>query len=47
MDDIIIIGGGIAGISVAARLAKYLKVTLLEQEADLGYHASGRSAALE
>ena len=46
MDDIIIIGGGIAGISVAARLAKYLKVTLLEQEANLGYHASGRSAAV-
>ena len=46
MDDIIIIGGGIAGISVAARLAKSLKVTLLEQEKNLGYHASGRSAAV-
>ena len=46
MDDIIIIGGGIAGISVAARLAKALKVTLLEQEKNLGYHASGRSAAV-
>ena len=46
MNDIIIIGGGIAGISVAARLAKSLKVTLLEQEASLGYHASGRSAAV-
>ena len=46
MDDIIIIGGGIAGISVAARLAKSLKVTLLEQEENLGYHASGRSAAV-
>ena len=46
MDDFIIIGGGIAGISVAALLSKFSKVTLLEAEENLGYHASGRSAAI-
>ena len=46
MDDFIIIGGGIAGISVAALLSKYAKVTLLEAEKNLSYHASGRSAAI-
>jgi len=45
MSDIIIIGGGIAGISAAARLAPHAKVTLLEREDRLAYHASGRSAA--
>ncbi len=42
----IVIGGGIAGISAAARLSADLHVTVLEQEAALGYHATGRSAAL-
>lgn len=46
MHDIIVIGGGIAGISVAARLAPQAKVLLLEAEESLAYHASGRSAAL-
>ena len=46
MNDIIVIGGGIAGISAAARLSKHAQVTLLEAEEALGYHASGRSAAL-
>jgi len=45
MNDIIIIGGGIAGLSAAARLSELGKVTLLEAETALGYHASGRSAA--
>jgi D-arginine dehydrogenase len=45
MIDIIVIGGGIAGISVAARLSHGCSVLLLEQESSLGYHASGRSAA--
>lgn len=44
--DFIIIGGGIAGISCAARLAPAGKVLLLEAEDALAYHASGRSAAL-
>ena len=43
--DIIIVGGGIAGISAAARLSNYSSVLLLEREHQLGYHASGRSAA--
>jgi D-arginine dehydrogenase len=46
MSDVLIIGGGIAGISAAARLAPHAKVTLLEGEDNLAYHASGRSAAL-
>lgn len=46
MIDFLIIGGGIAGCSVAARLAPLGSVTLLEAEDALGYHASGRSAAM-
>ena len=44
--DFLIIGGGIAGLSTAARLSHLGSVTLLEAETALGYHASGRSAAL-
>ena len=46
MTDIIIIGGGVAGISAAARLAPDAAVTVLEAEDSLAYHASGRSAAM-
>ena len=46
MDDFLIIGGGIAGTSAGARLATLGRVTLLEAEPALGYHTSGRSAAL-
>jgi glycine/D-amino acid oxidase-like deaminating enzyme len=46
MSDIIIIGGGIAGISAAARLSEQADVTVLEAEDQLAYHASGRSAAV-
>ncbi|MCJ7872542.1 FAD-dependent oxidoreductase [Phaeobacter sp. J2-8] len=46
MTDIVIIGGGIAGVSAAARLAAHGTVTLLEAEDHLAYHASGRSAAM-
>lgn len=46
MNDIIVVGGGIAGISAAARLSHLGKVLVLETETSLGYHASGRSAAL-
>lgn len=46
MRDFLIIGGGIAGISAAARLSELGTVTVLEAEAALAHHASGRSAAL-
>lgn len=46
MAAFLIIGGGIAGLSAGARLARLGKVLLLEGEETLGYHASGRSAAL-
>ena len=46
MSAIIVIGGGIAGVSAAARLSAHAHVTLIEGEDALGYHASGRSAAL-
>ncbi|MEM9523677.1 MAG: FAD-binding oxidoreductase [Pseudomonadota bacterium] len=46
MIDFLVIGGGIAGISAAARLAPHGAVTVLEAERHLGYHASGRSAAM-
>lgn len=44
--DIIVIGGGIAGISAAAELAAHADVTVIEGEAHLGYHSTGRSAAI-
>lgn len=44
--DFIIIGGGIAGISAAARIAPLGRVLVLEAEEALAHHASGRSAAL-
>ena len=44
--DIAVIGGGIAGISVAARLSKHAKIGLWEQEDFLAHHSSSRSAAV-
>lgn len=41
-----VIGGGIGGMSVAARLAPEARVVVLEAEDGLGYHSTGRSAAL-
>lgn len=43
--DIAIIGAGMAGASLAAALAPHAAVTMLEMEAQPGYHATGRSAA--
>jgi len=44
--DVLIIGAGMAGASVGARLAGSAKVIVLEREDYPGYHSTGRSAAL-
>lgn len=44
--DIAVIGGGIAGASVAWQLAPHRSVVLLERESQPGYHSTGRSAAM-
>ena len=46
MTDVVVIGGGIAGVSAAAHLAPHCSVTLLEMESTLAFHTTGRSAAL-
>lgn len=43
--DIVVVGAGIAGASVAAELAPSSRILLLERETQPGYHATGRSAA--
>ena len=43
--DVVVIGGGIAGVSAAYQLASDRSVVLLEREAQLAYHTTGRSAA--
>jgi D-arginine dehydrogenase len=44
--DILVIGGGIAGLSAAAELSKRASVTVLEAEEHIGFHSSGRSATM-
>jgi len=46
MQDILVIGGGIAGIGAAAEMSLEADVTVLEAEDVIGYHSSGRSAAI-
>jgi D-arginine dehydrogenase len=43
--DIIVIGAGIAGASIAAHLAETKRVLILEMEDRPGFHTTGRSAA--
>lgn len=43
--DAIIVGGGMAGASLAYHLAATMRICIAEQEAMPGYHATGRSAA--
>src|SRR5579885_1443869 len=44
--DVVIIGGGIAGVSLAARIGDRARVILLERESMLAAHTTGRSAAV-
>jgi len=42
--DVLIVGGGIAGLSLASALAGRCSVALVEAEQELAYHTSSRSA---
>ncbi len=44
--DFLIIGGGIAGASIAYWLAPHARVVVLERESQPGYHSTSRSAAV-
>lgn len=44
--DVVVIGAGIAGTSIAACLAEHCSVCLIEMEHQPGYHSTGRSAAV-
>ena len=44
--DVIVIGAGIAGASVAYFLSPHARVRVLEREEHAGFHSTGRSAAL-
>jgi len=44
--DVIVVGGGIAGASLAYFLAPHARVVVLERESQPGYHSTGRSAAM-
>jgi len=44
--DVVVVGGGIAGVSVAYELAKRARVVLVEAEDQLAHHTTGRSAAM-
>lgn len=47
--DFLIIGGGVIGLTLALELRKnhpHTKISLLEKEADCGFHASGRNSGV-
>jgi D-arginine dehydrogenase len=46
MADVLVIGGGMAGISIAYELAARARVVLVEAEPTLAVHTTGRSAAV-
>ena len=43
--DVVVIGAGMAGASIAAFLSVHRRVALVEAEEAAGYHTTGRSAA--
>ena len=43
--DVLIVGGGIAGASLGAKVARVRRTAIIEAESHCGYHATGRSAA--
>jgi D-arginine dehydrogenase len=44
--DVLVVGAGIAGASIAAELAAHASLVVAEREDVAGYHTTGRSAAL-
>lgn len=46
MVDVLVVGGGMAGVSIAYELAAHARVVLVEAEAALAVHTTGRSAAI-
>jgi D-arginine dehydrogenase len=44
--DVAIVGGGIAGAAAAWAIAPHASVAVLEAESGVGYHSTGRSAAM-
>ena len=45
-ESVVIVGGGIAGLSLALQAAADFDITVLETEFQPGYHSTGRSAAV-
>ncbi|HEX2154724.1 MAG TPA: FAD-dependent oxidoreductase [Acidimicrobiia bacterium] len=44
--EVVIVGGGMAGVSAAYELARTHRVVVVEAEAHLAFHSTGRSAAM-
>ena len=44
--DVVVVGGGIGGMSVAYELAEHASVLVVEREPNLTHHSTGRSAAI-
>jgi D-arginine dehydrogenase len=44
--ECVVVGGGAAGAAVAYEMSRFGKVVLIERESGLGYHSTGRSAAV-
>ena len=44
--DVLVLGGGMAGVSIGAELAADRRVVVLDQEPTFAFHTTGRSAAM-